>query len=614
MKNFRKFVVGMLLAVSSSPVAAAPTQTHVMPQMGFWWNPAEPGRGYFIEVQFGTILFGGFFYSASGEATWVASTGTMQSAGVYSGDLVPFSGGQTLGGSFQPATAGPSLGTLSLTFTAANQGIVTWPGGDTTPIQRYDIVPGGSSFHQSWALFDNGWYYDPSAPGRGFALELQGGIIYLAGYMYDAQGNPVWYVATGPFVGELPSDFAGTLVQFSGGQTMTGPYRAPVVANSNVGEVILYGVFANGFNLVLPNGKYEAITRFLFAPIPAPGTWQPVTGVTPATGNYVYLQGQPGDYVIRDTTYTYTQANSVITVQVQPAEPTLDRAAPSLYITATGDKARTGTFEIPQGASLMTTGTYLNLADNTGGATGGLSWGGDARGCTSENNWFAIDNIAYDATGTISALDLRWEQHCSGAPPDPAPGSNGKIHWMSNDPTTPPGPVEPVPANLWSAPASALPTGGDYIYLAGQPYEYVSGAGSTGVTYVYGDYDGSWTLTAKGNFLQVIFNNYLWTGFFQTMNTLNQFEVGYYPNTLRYSVNNPTVGGLDWGGMGNGCNLSTGWFAVDNVVYSAGVLTAIDLRFQQSCFLDIPFDSIPGPALNGQIHWTASGAAEKHKR
>ena len=45
---------------------------------------------------------------------------------------------------------------------------------------------------------------------------------------------------------------------------------------------------------------------------------------------------------------------------------------------------------------------------------------------------------------SLSAIDLRFEQHCEGS----GPALHGKIHWEAGDTTTAPGPVTP-PSGLW---------------------------------------------------------------------------------------------------------------------------------------------------------------------
>src|SRR5438128_12072338 len=44
---------------------------------GWWWNPAESGRGFSIEVQGNTVFLAGYLYGQDGHATWVAASGAM---------------------------------------------------------------------------------------------------------------------------------------------------------------------------------------------------------------------------------------------------------------------------------------------------------------------------------------------------------------------------------------------------------------------------------------------------------------------------------------------------------------------------------------------------------
>lgn len=39
------------------------------------------------------------------------------------------------------------------------------------------------------------WWWNPTKPGTGWSLEQQGNKIYLAWYVYDASGRPVWYAS-----------------------------------------------------------------------------------------------------------------------------------------------------------------------------------------------------------------------------------------------------------------------------------------------------------------------------------------------------------------------------------------------------------------------------------
>ena len=214
----KKIFLGLMFAV----LAFVPMAADASPVSGYWWDPSESGNGFVIEIQGSQMFMAGFLYAASGEATWVASVGPMASSSEYSGSLITYTGGQTLTGNYVVPALSPSLGNVSITFTSDTQGSVTWPGG-TFPIQRFDIVPGGSSTAQPATNPETGWWWNPGESGRGFAVEVQNGTLFLAGYMYDNSGNPTWYVSTGPMAN---GSYQGEWQQFEGGLTLTGPYVA----------------------------------------------------------------------------------------------------------------------------------------------------------------------------------------------------------------------------------------------------------------------------------------------------------------------------------------------------------------------------------------------------
>ena len=88
-----------------------------------------------------------------------------------------------------------------------------------------------------------------------------------------------------------------------------------------------------------------------------------------------------------------------------------------------------------------------------------------------------------------------------------------------------------------------------------------------------------------------------WIGTFEGMNSLTQFEPGYYGDLHAPPNNNPATGALSWVGGSAACSSSTGWFVVDAATYSGSTLTSIDLRFEQRC---TGFTA----ALHGAIHWS----------
>jgi hypothetical protein len=307
-----------------------------------------------------------------------------------------------------------------------------------------------------------------------------------------------------------------------------------------------------------------------------------VTGPTKDEPNSVHLQSDAGDFIGAGKTWDYTSANAIITVA---ANGTL------LTVTVEGDQNWRGDFELPNSLATLQKGTYANLnrLSFNDPVRGGLSWFGDGRGCNTSKGTLVIDDVAYSGT-TLTAIDLHFEQHCEGA----APALHGTVHWRATDQTTAAGPVTPIPSGLWRPPSGSLPASGNYIYLASEPGDYI-GQGST---YLYTPGTSTLDVSASGGHLIVLVGSSEWFGDFQTMNTLTQLQVGYYPSLQRYPFNNPARGGLSWSGQGRGCNTLTGWFAVDAVSYSGTSLTSIDLRFEQHC-------DGGAPALHGAIHWHA---------
>ncbi len=228
-----------------------------LPQPGWWWNPDQSGRGFTIEVRGNNLFMAGYLYAADGRATWLVSGGPMTNVSSYSGPLMAFGGGQTLTGPYKPNTpTNSNAGTLTLQFSDASHGTLTWPGG-TMSIERFPIGSGTASFQP-----ESGWWWNEAESGRGFAIEVQGNNLFMAGYMYDGGGNPIWYVSPGGMVS--PTLYQGSWLQFANGQTLTGTYKPPSQPPANAGAVTLQFTSTATAILTLPDGRQIPLTRFLF--------------------------------------------------------------------------------------------------------------------------------------------------------------------------------------------------------------------------------------------------------------------------------------------------------------------------------------------------------------
>lgn len=239
----------------SIPAALAP------PQSGWWWNPTESGRGFMIEFRGSSVFMAGFLYDTDGRPTWYVSLMTKTNSMSYTGTLVPFSGGQTLTGSYKPATPQASVGTISLSFSGATNGTLIWPGG-TIPIERLNVAPGGVAAPIASSQPETGWWWSAAESGRGWAIEIQAGSAFIAGFLYDTDGKAIWYVTQNPLSGS--TTYQGVWTQFGNGQTLTGSFKPANVTNASVGAVKIQFDSTTTATLTLPDGRTVSLTRLLF--------------------------------------------------------------------------------------------------------------------------------------------------------------------------------------------------------------------------------------------------------------------------------------------------------------------------------------------------------------
>ena len=280
--------------------ALALATTGVPPETGVWWNPAESGRGYVIERQGNLVLMGSYMYESSGASVWYLSALTLQYNGSYAGALNRYSGGQTLDSAYRPPAGSTQVATVTLTAQTARAGTLVIQPSDgspaiTTPIERFSFS--AVAFAPSTAAFESGLWWNDAESGRGFFVEVQGSQAVLGSYMYDASGQPVWYLSTGFITntggGAAPATqtFGGALNRYGGGQTLTGPYQAPFLAGS-AGNITFTATSATTANLALPNGTVVPLRRFQPADPVGPGELKsatllntiPVTDIVQASG------------------------------------------------------------------------------------------------------------------------------------------------------------------------------------------------------------------------------------------------------------------------------------------------------------------------------------------
>jgi len=302
---------------------------------------------------------------------------------------------------------------------------------------------------------------------------------------------------------------------------------------------------------------------------------------TPIQSNYMAVQSDPDDFLGGGQVNFLTQVNSIFGVSVQGS---------NVELSAAGDDSFHLQFSLPAGYAqlapgIWSYGTFFQMSDPEGRAplqsTASATVG--SRSCDGARGVLAIDRADYTG-GNLQALDLRLVHHCESWDPT----IHAQIHWQASDTSSPLGPTLPIPSGLWSADPSVVPTSGNYAILklsANSPSQVFNTSNST--------FSFS---TGGGPILTMNVLPAFYTASFAPMSPLTQLQRGYYPHVKDISEFNRAYGGLGWSLGGETCGSSIGWFAVDNIQWSGSTLTALDLRFGNTC------GSGTDPAY-GQIHW-----------
>ncbi len=232
------------------------------PQTGWWWNPAEGGRGFSIETSGNRLFMAAYLYDVSGRASWLVAGGpTSLDGSIFNARLLSVANGQTLGGPYVKPAPITDEGAVTMAFTDATRGTLVWPGG-SIPIERFNIVTGGLAAQPQVNQPESGWWWNAAEDGRGFFIEWQNGWADLAGYMYDDAGNPIWYISV--YATPNPLAFGGNWWQYGNGQTLSGAYRPATRVNENVAPVTVQFSGPETAIMTLPGGRTTTLTRYRF--------------------------------------------------------------------------------------------------------------------------------------------------------------------------------------------------------------------------------------------------------------------------------------------------------------------------------------------------------------
>lgn len=331
------------------------------------------------------------------------------------------------------------------------------------------------------------------------------------------------------------------------------------------------------------------------AAIPA-GLWRPPASANlPTSGSHVYLESAGGDYVGRGETRLFTPRNAALDLLFT------DSFSGQFYtiLAQAGTETWAGNF-IGIRETKLRPGYYPGVQrfPFARSGIGAMEWARDGRGCGRVIGWFTVDDVVY-VGDSILHLEMRFEQRCDLS----RATLRGKVLLSAFDLVPPPGPLVPAPPALWTPPAGATPPSGDYVYLQSDTGDSVGG----GQTRLYVPANATLRATPYTDSFHVrIDGDSTWVGSFQTMNSLQTLQPGYYRDLQWMPGHDAALGGLAWARNGVGCTSAAGWVVIDSLsLASNGSVAELEMRFEQHCAGD------PG-VLRGKLRWSAPARAAEN--
>jgi hypothetical protein len=247
---------------------AAPTAPSAL--SGLWWNANESGWGVSFTQRRNIVFAAWYTYDSAGNPKWyVASNcalpaGTTGTSGTCTGPLYEVSGPTFFGTPFNSSLVDVvTAGSMQVNFQDASTATMSYTANGqsrTIPITRQPLSSGTTPP----AVDYTDLWWNPTESGWGLVATQQFGVMFLAWYVYDGTGKPMWYVAPDCVV--VGSGCSGTLYRTTG--PPLGPTFNPAsVAVTSAGNISVSFIDANNATLSYTvNGttNTKVITRQLF--------------------------------------------------------------------------------------------------------------------------------------------------------------------------------------------------------------------------------------------------------------------------------------------------------------------------------------------------------------
>ena len=228
----------------------------VDPGSGWWWNPREPGRGFFVELARDAARVTCCAYDDAGNPAWqVAGPRRLLPNGE-----IALEWRRPTAPNIENEAARERIedaGSAVLRFDAPRAAQLDF-GNTSTALEPQRPENPGRVGWASQALTGQ-WIEDSEAPRWRLLVEALGDRIVVALLSHAAD----WCIAEGSQVGAR--SYAGQWRRFSGGQTLSGPYRVPAQPEE-IGEARFLWTDVTSVLVTLPGRHRVAMRRLELAP------------------------------------------------------------------------------------------------------------------------------------------------------------------------------------------------------------------------------------------------------------------------------------------------------------------------------------------------------------
>jgi hypothetical protein len=146
-------------------------------ESGLWWNDAESGRGFFIDVQGNSAAMASYMYDSNGAPIWYLTLGTV-SGNRFSGQMQGYEGGQPLGSGHQTPQLSAPAGTVTVQGLTGTTVTLTLPGSQPVSLKRL-VFTGASSTAKLEGLYE-GTVVNGTDVGRVMILALDNDDLWVA--------------------------------------------------------------------------------------------------------------------------------------------------------------------------------------------------------------------------------------------------------------------------------------------------------------------------------------------------------------------------------------------------------------------------------------------------